>query len=277
MESPAPNNSPDSKIFGVSCYSIPGILEQSNPPPSAFPLEFLQSNLQEIAQQICDLFGLSVFFDFEPGAKFRKVAIKETEKSLQFLMKLAKQRNFVISDDSFGSLVFWRGLGLGAPVATWDASMSHVNDIQGDIDESSYYSTITGVMPARCKRRKQGKRFTVENPYKTGIIRPLTQEAKDIDEGELETFTQTLAGRMFGAVYKCTVTLSTWLDDDGNLLEPNTTVRLRDPENFIEDYYEFLIRNVTLDKDGEQFTAKVDLVLPSVFSGEIPEELPWQI
>lgn len=276
IESPAAKNNPDAKTLGVSCYSLPGTLENSNPPASAFPLEFKDSNLEEITQQLCDLFGLDSFFDFEPGAKFKKVDIKEQDLVLAFLMKLAEQRNFVIADDQFGTLVFWRGEGLGGPVATWDPSLSHVNSIDGNINEGSYHSTVTGVMPARCKKKKQGKRYTVENPYKTGIIRPLTKEAKDIDEGELETFTRTLAGRMFGQVFKLTVKLSTWLDDNGALLAPNTLVRLKDPDNYVNDYYEFLIRNVTLEKNGSERTASVDLVLPSVFSGIIPESLPWE-
>ena len=80
---------------------------------------------------------------------------------------------------------------------------------------------------------------------------------------------------MFGAMASYSVALSTWRDPAGNLWAPNTTLKLQAPGAMIYNSYEFIVRSVEFSKDSTSETARLNLVLPGAFSGQIPEALPW--
>jgi prophage tail gpP-like protein len=170
----------------------------------------------------------------------------------------------------------------GAPVAQLEKGQPGVVDVNTTIDEDRYYSSVTGTVPARTKRggkKKKGKgtRFTVRNSHANDQVRPYNVEFEDIDPGELEPAVKALAGRVFSNIVSVDVELARWTDDNNQIWVPNTTVLLRSPEDFIEDWYEFLIADVTLRQtsDGGR-TVSLRCTLPGAYTGEIPEVLPWQ-
>lgn len=55
-----PNVSPTESKLGVSCYSRPHVLSEVQVPASAFPLEFDGLTLSQIAEKICEPFGITV-------------------------------------------------------------------------------------------------------------------------------------------------------------------------------------------------------------------------
>jgi prophage tail gpP-like protein len=275
-ESPQPNNATDNKTLGLGCYSIPGILEISNPPLSSYPLEWTEMNLVQIASELCSLHGVSVDFQADTGARFKRVDIKPGSPVLGFLADLASQRGPVISSDEFGRLVFWTGKAPGAPVSRLTKGLHPCESVSVSIDESRYYSSVTGTIPAKSKKGKGGKQFTVKNPHATGLVRPFVYEVPDIDEGELETAVETMAGRMFAAIFSAQVDVAAWEDGAGNIYDPNTTIELKSEEDLIPDFYEFLIADVTLNQSAGTRTASLNLVIPGAYSGVIPEAMPWQ-
>ena len=85
------------KILSVSCYSLPGVLNDCMPPSSmSEKLEFSGQGLKEIAESLAKPFGVGVKFTADQGAIFETVAIKTDEFVLSFLIELAKQRNLII-------------------------------------------------------------------------------------------------------------------------------------------------------------------------------------
>lgn len=275
--SPIPQNSVDRRSLDVECYSTPGILERVSPPLSAFPLEFTNANLIAIAGDLCSYHSVVVDFQAHPGALFERVDIQPSEPVLTFLSGLASQRGPVITSDAFGRLVFWESVSPGKPVGEYEKGYAPAQNVLPQFNEEQWYSSVTGKIPAKSKRGKKGEQFTVENPYATDLVRPYTFEVRDIDPGELETAVQTAAGRMFSEVFSVDLEMSTWFDGNGQLFRPNTTIRLKSPDDYIEDFYEFLISTVSLTKSAGAELATLTLVLPGAYSGEIPEVLPWQL
>jgi prophage tail gpP-like protein len=272
----------NSRNLMVSAYAHPGVLEFSMPPISAMPLEWTDSDLTRIANDLCLHHGVGCDFRAEPGPVFKRVDIQENQEVLGFLSDLARQRGPVISSGDDGKLVVWTGVSAGRPVSDLEKGRAPVYAVEPPvIDESKFYSSVTGYIPAKTKRRGKksngrGAELTVQNPFATDQVRPFTVELPDIDEGELEAAVKTVAGRLFSDIFSITVHLATWRDDSGNLYKPNTTVRFKSEEDFINDSFEFLIADVTRVQSAESRTTSLRLVLPGVYSGEIPEALPWQ-
>jgi len=273
IATPKNRESESSKSLVVNAFSECANLEKSPPPLSAFPLEFKDQNLEQIAGTICNIMGIDVFFDFDSGPRFKRVDIQQGEKVLGFFAKLAEQRNLIITDDEFGSLLFTRGDGSGAPILQIDDTGRPDVKVNTVFNDDKYYSSVTGILPTKTK--KPGKQFTIDNPYYTGIVRPYTFKADNIDQGELETAVRSTASRMFAGIFGASITVPFWTDDNGDILKTNSVIRLRSPSNYLNNWGEYLIAGVTLSNTEGSETATIDAVLPSAYSGKIPESLPW--
>lgn len=293
--------SPDvsSDTLKIDVVSDAEPIERCNAPISAYPLEFIEQDLEQIATSLLSPLGFTVEFlgasgakfseseltesiGSEPsdkdkkGARFSKTSIDQDVNVLDFLSELAKQRNLTITAKADGTIVFWREAAAGAPVATLDASMYPVVDTSLKFDDDKFYSSVTGVLEADPKKKKPARAFTVSNPYAKSLQRPYTFTAQDCDDGELETVVQCEAARMFAAVFSVDVEVCTWRDDAGEIWQPNTTVLIKDPQNYLEDFFEMTISEVSLTKTANSKGATLKLTLPGCYGGVIPEAIPWQ-
>jgi prophage tail gpP-like protein len=275
--SPLPSNNSNMKVLDVNMFSLPGIMEVCGPAIKAFPLEWKKQTLEQIADELCSKQGISTEFKSMSSEVFKRVDIQPGDSVLGFLADLAKQRGFVISDDKYGALVFQMGERTGAPVMSIKKDEMPCTSLTVQIDDNQYYSSVTGYVTGRSHKDFRGKGYTVNNPYMTDIIRPYLTRFENIDEGELQTATETTAGRMFSEVFSVTVELCTWFDDFGNVFRPNSTIKIQSEEDYLEDPFEFLISQVDMRKTSNEMTCSLHCVLPGVFSGEIPEAMPWRM
>lgn len=261
------------KIVSVSGYSLPGVLNDCTPPASSFPLEFNDQGLRDIATAVVAPFGLTVDFQGDQGAVFERVACEPGKKALSFLTELAKQRNLIISSSSRGALVFWQSVESGPPVAILQQGTAPVLSVTPFFSPQEYYSHITGIEPVIVGL--EGSQFTVKNPRLLGVTRPITFNAPDTLDADVKAAVEAKSGRMFGNMASYSVRVATWRDPNGELWEPNTTVKLTAPEAMIYNEYEFVIRSVEFNRERSVETATLNLVIPGSFSGKIPEALPW--
>jgi prophage tail gpP-like protein/phage tail protein X len=261
------------RTVGITAYSSPGVLGDCTPPASAYPLEFNGQGLQEIATTLAGHFGLAVEFTSDQGAIFERVAAKVDQKVLGFLAKLAQQRNLVISSTPAGQLLFQQSVDTGSPVAVLAQGTGPVLAIEPNFNAQGYYSHVTGLDPVLVGLK--GSQFTVKNERLEGVVRPFTFKTPDTGGGSVKAAVDAKAGRMFAGVASYSVALSTWRDPSGDLWAPNTTIKLQAPGAMIYNSYEFVIRSVEFTRDNNSETARLNLVLPGAFSGQLPETLPW--
>jgi len=269
--SPAVENS--QKVVSVSGYSLPGVLNDCTPPASAFPLEFNNQGLREIATTLAAPFGLSVIFQADQGAVFERVATEPGKKVLAFLTELAKQRNLIVSSTPEGALIFWQSVEAGSPVARLQEGSAPVLSVTPFFSPQEYYSHITGIEPVIVGLA--GSQFTVKNPRLQGVVRPITFNAPDTLDADVKAAVEAKSGRMFGNMASYSVRVATWRDPQGELWAPNTTVTLLAPDAMVYSEYEFVIRSVEFSRESKVKTATLNLVIPGSFSGQIPEALPW--
>lgn len=273
MVNPAPTLGNDKKTVAVSCYSLPGVLNDCTPPASAFPLEFNDQGLQEIAEALAKPFGLSVVFEADQGAVFERVACESGKTVLAFLSDLAKQRNLIIASTEAGAILFRQSAAAGNPVAVLTQGASPVISVTPSFAPQDYYSHITGVEPAIVGL--PGSKYTVKNKHLTTAIRPHTFTAPDTLDADVVKATEAKVGRMFGAAASYALRLDTLRDPSGELWKPNTTIKLTAPGAMIYSPYEFLIKSVEIEHDRASKVAALTLVMPGAYSGKIPEALPW--
>jgi prophage tail gpP-like protein len=273
MLTPIPSLDDNSKTVAVSGYSLPGVLNDCTMPSSAFPLEFDGQGLKDISKTIAAFFGLSVEFTEQQGPVFDRVASEPNKNALPFLIKLAQQRNFVISSTPEGKLLFQRSIEKGNPVARLVQGESPILSITPRFNPQGYFSHITGLQPSSVVG--SGSKHTVKNPRLEGIIRPHTFKPNDTTDGNIKEATEAKASRMFANIASYDLAIPTWRDSKDNLWTPNTTITLIAPGSMVYSEYEFLIRSVSLTRDANSETAVLNLVIRESFNGEMPESLPW--
>ena len=257
----------------VSGYSKPGVLNDCTAPASAYPLEFDNLGIREIASKLLEPFGIAVELEGEQGAVFERVASSPSKKILAFLIELAQTRKLIVSSTSEGTLLFTKATEVGSPVAVFEQGASPVTGVSPFFSPQEYYSHITGVEPVITGL--QGSQFTVKNPRLLGTVRPITFTVQDTQDADVKAAVEAKAARMFGGAVTYILGLNTWRDPSGELWTPNTTVKLTAPGVMIYSEYEFIIRSVEFSRMESSETAALTLVLPGAFSGEIPETMPW--
>lgn len=261
-------------IINVSGYSLPGVLEDCTVPDSAFPLEFNNLTILDIAKNLTKPFGLSVVAQSDIGNKFATIAIKPTDKIHSFLMDLAQQRNLVISSTVKGELLLWQ-----SKLSTISTELEHgkppVEQIRPIFNEQAYYSNITGI--SFVITGVDGTKYSIKNPFLSDRVRPLTFTPQDTINIDLKDSVNAKAGRMFANMLTYMVDVSTWRDKNGNLWQPNTTIELLAPAAMVYNKYKFILRSVEFKRDRNSETATLELVPPGSFDGKLPESLPWDL
>jgi len=274
MLTPVPVIENDNKIISVSCYSLPGVLNDCTPPASMLDkLEFNDQYLREIITTLIAPFGIVVDIQADQGAIFEIVATDPDKKILIFIIELLKQRNLILTNDEQGKLVIWQSVKTGNPVAILRQGATPVLSVTPSFEPQNYYSHITGIDPVTVGL--DGSQFTVKNPRLSGVVRPFIFKVPDTIDSTIKAAVEAKAGRMFGNLVSYVVRVNTWRDSTGNRWKSNTTIILQAPDAMIYNEYEFIIRSVDFEKDDKTETATLNLVLPGSFSGEIPDTLPW--
>lgn len=268
-----PSMSIDSRTVSVSCYALPGVTGDCTAPASAYPIEWDAINLQTIAENVTDFFGLTIVFDGDAGPVFERSTLSPGEKVLPWLANLAAQRGFVISSTAEGALFFTKSITEGTPVANLIEGISPVVSIMPAFKSQEYYSDITGVTPVLVGL--EGPQYTEKNKHLPNAIRPHTFTSNDTFGADLPEAVRSKIGRMFANAINYELFVATWRDPSGNLWKPNTLITLDAPGAMIYGKSTFLIRSVTLQKTDSKESATLSLVLPDAFAGKVPETLPW--
>ncbi len=267
-----PESTPDSTTITVEGYSLPGVLGDCHLPASSVPKEFKKLPLSEILPAIVQPFGLDVDIREDTGAPFKKVALDIDGFPIEFLSKLAAQRNLVLSSNNAGALLCWRSVSTGSPVASLEDRP--ISKVSPSFSAQDYFSTVTGFVPA--KRKKIASKATVENPFLPDVLRPRNIRLRDVESGDANEATEVQLSRMFASMASYTVSdIPTWRDPQGDLWAPNTIILIKAPDAMVYDFYEFLIPTVDLHLTHEEETAALGLVLPGAFDGTVPRSLPW--
>ena len=271
-----PNRGPSMTVSG---YSRPGVLADCTMPSSAFPLQFKKVSLAVIAQRLSETFSIIVDVDGDIGGVFRRVRIKSMQRPLAFLTGLAKQRKVVLSSTPEGHLLLRGPPVVSEPVATIREGVPPFVSASIDTNPQAFYSHLT-VMRKKAKRVTSTS-HTVINEAVPGVLRPMTVQSEDTNSpAELPAAAESLAGRMLAGAVTWTLKVNTWrngnVEAGGELWEEGSTVNLLAPSAGILKPTDLIVRSVKGTRKETESEAELELVLPGAFSGELPDDFPWQ-
>lgn len=261
----------ESSIITLSGYALPGVLGDVNPSPTTYPLEFKDNDLEQIAKRLCDPFSITAKFDADKGAAFKRVAIAPTEKVLDFLIKLAKQRGLIVTSNANGELVFQQS-ATGKSKATIKEGVFPWISGNCSYDGQKRFSTITAIGD-NFFGKETGSANAKDNTVK--INRPNVFNSNHITKGELQKSADAQIGRNFATSIGIGVSVTGWRDFDGNRWEKNSKIVYEAPSQYIYEETEFIIRDLTLTKDPDSLLSTMTLVFPETYTGEIRDSFPW--
>jgi prophage tail gpP-like protein len=270
----APSSDAAMSSVGVTVYSLAHELTEVCVDPALLPLEFNGLDLRQISDRlVTPSIGERAIFDGEPGAPFARVRAEPDATIHSFLVDLALQRGFVLTDAPSGALAYRAAASPGAPVAR--LSGQPLTKVSATFDPPSWFATITG--RASRKSGKSGSKYSEFNPlYRADHPRHYTARLDDTESGDVPRAVHAAVGRMVGGVVTYTIDdLPTWRDLRGALWQPNTTLTLVAPEAMVYRETELVVRSVRLHQTPDGETASLGLVLPGSFGGALPAGLPW--
>lgn len=273
---PAPSVGPTAQTITVQGYPLCAVLVDSCLPPSLYPAEYSGLNLRQIAETVCEPFGVGVVVQGDVGAAFEKVDVDLGDKVWDFLSKLAEQRGMFLTNTADGSLLIYRPKVEAVSASFRQGDVPFIS-CAPEFDSQKMYSHITGY--TKTTKDADSQKFTYENKLliKKGVLRCLGKQIDDADGGTLEESVKALAGRMFAECVRYKLTVSGHRDKNGRLYRKNMAVSVYAPGAEIYRDTKLLADEVTLTRDdrgGE--TTTFALVLPESRDGSLPEVFPWE-
>jgi prophage tail gpP-like protein len=271
LVNPAPTVGSEENSISVDGYSKPGVLNDCSVAFENYPIEFNDQTLEQIAKTLCGFYGVDVQFNETSGAPFGKVKLEPGKTPFNFLIKLAKDRGFLISNTPDGKLLFWK-LNQAARTTTLKEGHTPLLSVTPNINPQNYYSEITGL--GTISYINETEAVTLNNPN-LDVKRPLVFKTKNkLTGADLQNAVKWKMGLMFANAIKYSASVQGIRDESGLIWEPNTYINLTAPKAYINNETKFVIQNLNLAKSEPEATT-MDLVLPESYTGEIPSRLPW--
>jgi prophage tail gpP-like protein len=268
-----PDTGTDRRSVSVGCYAKPAVLLVCSAPANLLPLETRGLTLKQIADRLCQPFGVGVVMEGSPGAPFKRVKQQPESKVQDYLVDLAHQRGRVLTNTADGKLRIYQSTVVGRPVASLEEGKPPVIAVRPTFQSRAYYSEITGIVAAKISAR--ASRYTENNPRLTRHLRCDLFHIDRAERADAQNIVRARMGRMFGNAFEISVDVASWRDPSGALWWPNTTVRLKAPGAMVWSAYEFIVRTVALRRNKDSKTATLGLVMPGAFDGRVPPRLPW--
>jgi prophage tail gpP-like protein len=267
------SSSPQKQLISFGGYSVPGVLEDSQIPPSAYPLQNDGLSLLQVAEKLMRPFQIKIETDSEVLSDMNKVypttTASETESVKDYLTSLATQRNVIISSTPTGRLLFTKSKTKQEPILHFEKGVigtSYSLSFNGQQMHNEIH-----VFKQAGKDGGNAGQAKILNPYvpvSTTAFRPkvLTQSSGD-DNDTMKVAKTALASELKGISLK--INTDRW-EINGKIIKPNNIITITDPDLFLFEKTRFFIESVDFAGNSQSLTATLNCVLPEVYSGEIP-------
>jgi prophage tail gpP-like protein len=273
---PDPELKGDASEITLQGYPLCGVLNDCMIPPTKYPLQCMGITMKGIADAACEPYNIPVIFAGDIGPRFTEVSIEPTDKILDFLSRLAKQRNLLFTNNEKGQLVFFNPKTEKA-FATFRESKLPLMSVKPKFNAQAFYSHITGF--AKTDAYSPSMSYTFENRYliNKGIMRHHSLTIEDTETfSDLENAVKAHAGRMFADCVSYQLVCENHVNEKNEVFKKGMSVCVIAPSAMIQRETTFIARNIKLSRTVEGKTAELTLVLPGSYTGELPEVFPWE-
>jgi prophage tail gpP-like protein len=292
------------QLVSISGYSLPGFLNDCNiattqgvdaaiddignlkwktaiPRPYGYSLQNDGLTLKEIADKLIAPFKLGIVIDPAVYVQmttdaFDETTAKATESIANYLNDLSAQKNIIMTHNEHGNVVFTRVSTRLVPILDFDTTIEQTIpgvEFELDFNGQGMHSQIT-VFKEKATDEDNAGENTVNNPFVPFVFRPRTIiQNSGTDTDTLLAANNALAMELRNV--RLTVSLDRWEDKNGNIIKPNNTISVINPEIYIFKKTEFFIEEVELKGNQKALTAKLHCVPKACYDGTNPVYL-WQ-
>ena len=233
------------------------------------PYEASKITLEQRARNLIEPLGISVSFDLDDDSQFDRVTADKTETIFDHLVSLARQRGALITSDNEGGLVFTQATA-GSPVCTLEEGIPPFKKGEIKFDGRARFN----VYKALGQSPKKNAKTATAKDSRVPLSRFSTFTADDSTDGDIQKAADWKRSKQIAEALTFSLPVPTWYAPNGSLWAPNTIVTVKSKTLYIEDGYNFLIREVQYDFADSGTTATLHLVPPETFTGEEIVE-PW--
>jgi prophage tail gpP-like protein len=254
----------------VECRSLPGILVDCSSTDKA--LNYSGLSLKKIVDILIRPFGLRSDFPNGDTDIFNNTKRNVTDKVASYIQGLARKKSLVTNSTIDGQLKFEQANIEGVPIMALVEGQQPTISVGASYDGTKRFSEYNAISQSK---GKPGNSATVHDES-IPIKRPLIFSAKDTEQGNISEAAKWRRSRALAESAPVSVTVGTWVDDNGNIIRENETVTLLAPKRAIFNETKYLIEKVSLTKTESGRSATMTLVLPQAYTTELPERYPWE-
>lgn len=264
-----------SNLVTISGYSLPGVLESCQIPPSIYPIQSDGLSIAQIARKLTNPFGLKVKIDSSVSSRMNQV-LPTTESTItqtikDYLSEICKQKNIIMSHTEKGELLFTESNVNGTPVFEFDLRQESQRLIEANFEyNGAGMNRDITVMKEQSLDGGNAGQSTIRNPYviNTYYKPKVMSQTSGTDNNTSEAARRELGNQLKGVTLS--LRLKGW-DIDGKLVLPNNTIRIIAPKLYIFNKETFFIESVVYETDsGNAPVMTLNCVLPDVYTNKLP-------
>jgi prophage tail gpP-like protein len=232
------------------------------------PYEVNNITLQKHAKNLLTPFGIEVVWSGGVDKPFKRVTANKTDKTMDHLISLAKQRNLLVTCDADGKVNIHE-VGGGFSLVTIEEGKPPFRELEFDLDGRKRFGLYT-VLSQSPRRANNATAIDSSVP----IERHRTTTANEADDADMKAAALREASKAIADALTIPFPVNSWYSDDllqMNLWESNSLVTVVSPTLFIPNGFDFLIRAVEYRFDDDGARATLDLVPPQAYTGKSME------
>lgn len=266
---------PTKQLVSIGGYSLPGVLENCQIPPSLYPLQSDGLSLKQIAAKYIAPFGLDMLISplvaAEMDEPYEEATAKGSQTVKSYLAELASQKNIILSHDKYGRLLFTRAPAKQKPIFHFDGANIPGVTMGFTFNAENMHSQITVIKQEEIDEELLSADSTVMNPYIPHVFRPAVIEmssTKDIDTNRAAK--NALAKELKNMFWK--ISMDRWSLND-RIVRPGDTISVTNPKVYLYKKADLFVESVSLSTDTEKKTAMLHCVIPEIYNGQDPKYL----
>lgn len=238
------------------------------------PYEAAQVDLLSRCTQVVSKYGLQVEFepaDIDLGGLFPRVTAGKTEKTIDHLQKLAKQRGVLLSSTNIGNLLITKANTTGLPVGSIKETQPNNTTYEVTFDGRKRFSQYKAIGQSPNKSvKKVGIAVDINVPR----TRTLTFTADESNSADIFKTAEWKRSSQLAEALQATFPVEGWYAPNGLLWKPNTIVTVESVTLGVPNGFDYLIKQVEFIYEAGGKKTNLTLVPPQVYTGE-PLIEPW--
>jgi len=258
----------------LSGYSLGGVLEDCEIPPSLYPLQSDGLTLKQIATKLLNPFKLSLVVDSEVesivNSTYATSTAKETQSVKAYLSELTAQKDLILSHNESGNILITKAKTNATPLYKFERGLP-ANEMELTFNGQGMHSHITVMKQADSDGGNAGEE-TIRNPYViNSVYRPKVKTQSSGDDNDSNKATRmALRDELKNLTLK--IQLDRW-ELNGKIVKPNNIIEVINPDIYLYKKSKWFIQSIDFKGNEKERTATLNCVLPEVFNNNTPEYL----